>query len=74
MILTLVDENESFEPYGKHFKLLSGRITVKSFDVFVRVTHFLHKMISNLQENWIARGLFINTQTQLIHFNGKYVV
>ena len=39
MILTLVQQNESFNSkllQGKHFKLRRERVTVESFDIFVR--------------------------------------
>ena len=71
--MTLVEQNESFHSklFQKHFKLLSRCLTVESFMSLQEVPQFLHKMNSNLLENWIAGGLFINTPTQLIHFNGK---
>ena len=59
-ILTLLQQNESIDSklfQGKHFKLLTERLKVASSNVFGR------GKFSNLQENWIAGGLFVNTPT-----------
>ena len=72
-------QNEPFESklfHGQILKLPNGRLTVESFDVFVRgyPIFTIFKMTSNLKENWIVGGLLIITPTRLIHFNGNVFV
>lgn len=52
----------------KQFQTSESRLTVETFDVFVRGSLILRKMRSNLWENWIQGELLINISTRLIHF------
>ena len=56
--------------------LLKKRLWPRCFPVnlakFLR-TPLLTKHLRWLLENWIAGGLFINTPTRLMHFNGKFI-
>ena len=62
LLLTLVQQNESFDSkifHGKHFKLLSGRLTVESYDVFdLRFDVFCYSYFKMEIEDKIPNSLF----------------
>ena len=77
MILTLLQQNESFDSklFQGNFKLMSSRVTFGNFNFFVRGSPIFNiKWIQIYRETGLQEVHFLNTPTRLIHFKGKFVV